>query len=71
VPEPLPCRLSTEELVNLLKQPTCLGQARRVILDYLEYRYHRTFRDHWEFVEYAREQLPDLDLIAPPKRPGR
>ena len=31
--EPVPCSLSTEELLNLLKQPTCLSAARRVVLD--------------------------------------
>jgi len=70
-PEPLSCRLATEELVNLLKQPTCLSPSRRVMLDYLEYRYHRSFRDHWEFAEYARVSLLELDLTSPPKRPGR
>jgi hypothetical protein len=29
--EPLPCRFSTPELVELLKQPTCVGRARRKI----------------------------------------
>jgi hypothetical protein len=69
--EPLACRLSTEELANLLKQPTCLAASRRVVLDYLEYRYHRAFRDQWEFVEYARLSLTELDLTSAPKRPKR
>jgi len=69
--EPLPCRLSTQQLVDLLEQPKCQDPARRVVLDYLEYRCHRRFRNHWEFVEYAREHLPDVDLTTPPKRPGR
>jgi hypothetical protein len=68
--EPVPCSLSTQQLVDLLKQPTCHDPARRVVLDYLEYRYHRPFRNHWEFVAYAREKLPDVDLTTPPKRPG-
>jgi hypothetical protein len=69
--EPLPCVLSTQQLVDLLKLPTCQDPARRVVLDYLEYCYHRPFRNHWEFVEYAREHLADLDLDSPPRRPGR
>jgi len=68
--EPPPCRLSTQQLVDLLKMPTCLGPARRVVLDYLGYLNHRSFRNHWEFVDYAREHLPDLDLTSPPKRPS-
>jgi hypothetical protein len=67
--EPLPCRLSTQQLVDVLKMPTCVGEARRVVLDYLGYRCGRPFRDQWEFVGYAREHLPDLDLNSPPKRP--
>jgi len=69
--EPLPCRLSTQQLVDLLKMPTCLGRARRVILDYLQYRCNHSFRDHWEFVEYAQQPLPDVNLASPPKRPSR
>ncbi len=69
--EPLPCRLSTQQLVDLLKLPTCQDPARRVILDYLESRYHRPFCNHWEFVAYARERLPDVDLTSPPRRPNR
>jgi hypothetical protein len=66
--EPLPCRLSTQQPVELLKQPTCIGQARRVILDRLEDRYRRKFADHWEFVRFAQEQKLGLDSTTPPKR---
>jgi hypothetical protein len=69
--EPVPCVLSTRQLVDLLKQPTCQDPARRVVLDYLQHRYQRRFRNHWDFVEYAREHLPDADLTSPPKRPRR
>jgi serine/threonine protein kinase len=69
--EPLPCVLSPQQLVDLLKMPTCLGSARRVVLDYLGYGCRRWFRDQWEFVEYARDHLPEIDLTSPPKRPSR
>jgi hypothetical protein len=49
--------------------PTCIGEARRVILDHLGKRYHRTFADVWEFVRFAKENLPDIDLLSPPQRP--
>src|SRR5262249_54108318 len=65
---PLPCRLSTPQLVELLKYPTCIGKARRVILDQLENRYRRKFADQWEFVAWAEKHAPGLDLISPPKR---
>jgi hypothetical protein len=67
--EPLPCRLSTQEFVDLLKHPFCVGQARRVVLDQLENRYRRRFADHWEFVRYATEQRLGLDFTTPPRRP--
>jgi hypothetical protein len=65
---PLPYRFSSQELVELLKQPTCVGLARRIILDQLENRYGRRFRDHWEFVHFAHKHLPELDLTSPPRR---
>src|SRR5262249_60055338 len=67
--EPPPCRLSTQQLVELLKMPTCISEARRIILDQLGNRYQRRFADVWEFVRFAQEHLPDIDLTTPPKRP--
>ena len=67
--EPLPCRLSTQDLVELLKQLTCVGPARRVILDQLEHRYRQKFADHWDFVRFAQEQRLGLDFTTPPQRP--
>jgi hypothetical protein len=69
--EPLPCCLSTSELVELLKQPTCIGAARRIILGQLGNRYRRPFADHWQFVRFAQEQHLGLDFTGPPKRPVR
>jgi hypothetical protein len=69
--EPLPCRLSTQDLIELLKMPTCFGPAREVVLKHLGNRYGRTFANHWEFVRFAQEQHHDLDLLSPPKRPKR
>jgi hypothetical protein len=69
--EPFPCRLTTQELVELLKMPTCFGQARRIVLDHLGNRYRRRFVNHWEFVRFATEQNLGLDFTTPPKRPDR
>jgi tRNA A-37 threonylcarbamoyl transferase component Bud32 len=66
--EPLPCRFSTQELVELLKQPTCIGPARRIILDQLANRYRRPFVDQWAFVRFAQEQNLGLDFTSPPQR---
>jgi hypothetical protein len=67
---PLPCPLSTQQLVDLLKHPFCVDQARRVVLDVIEQRYRRPFADHWEFVRFATEQRRGLDFTTPPRRPG-
>jgi len=67
--EPFPCRLTTQDLVELLKMPTCFGPARRVVLDHLGNRYGQRFVNHWEFVRFAREKNLELDFTTPPKRP--
>ena len=67
--ESFPCRLATQDLVDLLKLPTCVGGLRRVVLDQLGNRYRRRFDTHWDFVHYAQEQKLDLDFTTPPKRP--
>jgi hypothetical protein len=64
-----PSRFSTQELVELLKMPTCVGPARDVILRLLGQRYNRPFADQWAFVDYAHAHLPQIDLTTPPKRP--
>ena len=67
--EPIPSRLSTQDLVDLLKMPTCLGEGRRVVLDHLGYIHGRRFVNHWDFVRFARENRLDVDLTTPPVRP--
>jgi hypothetical protein len=67
--EPLPNPLPAQVLVDLLKQPTCVGLARRAVLDALGTRYSRNFTDQWDFVDYAEEQELGLDLTSPPKQP--
>jgi len=65
--QPLPCRLSTQQLIDLLKHPLCVGQSRRIVLDQLENRYASKFADHWNFVRFAREQNLNLDFTTPPR----
>jgi hypothetical protein len=67
--EPPPCHLSTQQLVDLLKTPPFVGEARRVVLDQVGNRYHRPFADVWEFVRFAKEQDLDLDFTTPPQGP--
>ncbi len=59
---------STQELVDVLKLPGCIGVARRTVLNLLEQRYQRKFSNHWEFVRFTREQKLDCDLESPPRR---
>ena len=49
--------------------PTCIGEARRIVLNRLGQRYRRTFADAWEFVDFAQEQKLALDFTTPPRRP--
>jgi hypothetical protein len=63
-PQPLP----PQDLVELLKHPFCVGEARRAVLDALGFIYQHHFTDQWEFVEYAQKHQPQLDLLTPPKR---
>jgi hypothetical protein len=69
--ELLPCRFSSQDLVELLKMPTCAGEVRRIVLDQLGNRYGRRFETHWDFVRYANERRLGLDFTTPPKRPER
>lgn len=66
---PLPCRLTTQELVDLLKMPTCFGKARRAVLDRLGNRYARRFVNHRAFVRFAAEKGLELDFNTLPRRP--
>ncbi len=68
VVSPPECRLSTNDLVEFLKNPLCVGQARRVILDQLANRYQRKFADQWDFVRYATQENLGLDFTTPPVR---
>jgi hypothetical protein len=63
--------LPAQLLVDLLKQPLCVGEARRVVLEQLGRHYNRPFADQWEFVDYVRNNKLPLNLTTPPQRPGQ
>jgi tRNA A-37 threonylcarbamoyl transferase component Bud32 len=67
--EPLPPPLPAQMLVDLLKHPLCVGEARRLVLGQLARHYGRPFADQWEFVEHVRQHRLNLDLTTPPQRP--
>jgi hypothetical protein len=63
--EPLPATLPVQTLVDLLKDPLCVGEARRLVLEQCEQRYGRPFADQWDFVRYAEQQNLGLDFVGP------
>jgi hypothetical protein len=65
-PPPLP----VVDLVELLKNPFCVGPARRLVLKQLSRHYHRPFADQWEFVDFVERNKLGLDLTTPPRRPA-
>jgi hypothetical protein len=69
VAEPHQWRLSDQQMVELLKHPLCVGNARRIVLDQLGLHHGRTFADQWDFVRYAEEQKLGVDFTTPPKQP--
>jgi tRNA A-37 threonylcarbamoyl transferase component Bud32 len=66
--EPAPPPLPAQVLVDLLKSPFCIGEARRLVLEQLTRHYQRPFADQWDFVRYAEENKLPLDLLSPPSR---
>jgi hypothetical protein len=54
-------------LVDLLKHPVCVGDARRQVLEQLSRHYDKSSADQWEFVEYDRLHQRDLDHTTPPQ----
>jgi hypothetical protein len=66
--KPLPNRWSEQELVDLLKRPTCVGPAREVVLRQLGQKCNRHFASVRQFVDWAHEHQPELDLTTPPRR---
>ena len=67
---PLPGRFSEQQLVDLLKLPTCQRAGRRVLVEQLGRQCGRRFTDVWDFVAWARMHRPDLNLTSPPQPPA-
>jgi hypothetical protein len=63
--------LGEQALVELLKQPTCVGAARDALQQALGRRLGQTFADRWALADWLDRHRLDLDLAAPPRRPGR
>jgi hypothetical protein len=62
--QPLPA----QTLVELLKNPFCVGESRRLVLQELGLHYRRHFIDQWDFVRFSEEQKLGFDLTTSPTR---
>ena len=58
-----------EQNVAWLKRPFCYGDARAAILSQIKTPDGKTFRTHWELVEWLQKNRPDIDLTSPPIDP--
>jgi tRNA 2-selenouridine synthase SelU len=58
--------LPAQALVDLLKHPCCVGEARRLVLEALARHYQRPFADQWDFADFVHQQKLGLDLTTPP-----
>jgi hypothetical protein len=61
-----PC--TEQQLVDVLKMPTCVGELQRAVLDELGRRRGQPFADLWEAVAWLAERRPMLDLSSPARR---
>jgi serine/threonine protein kinase len=62
-------RLDRDQLIDLLKQPTCVGAANEIVLRQLSERMKQPFATTWDLVAYLEKNEPGIDLPAPPRRP--
>jgi hypothetical protein len=63
--------LAPQALVDVLKHPLCVGEARRLVLEQLGRHYNnRRFADQWELARYVDEKKLALDLLGPSSAVG-
>src|SRR5262249_50135690 len=62
----LTARLDRQQLADLLKNPFCVGPARDIVLQKLGRQVNRQFATVWDFVAWAEQHEPGLDLHTPP-----
>jgi serine/threonine protein kinase len=60
--------LTKQDLIDLLKRPSCVGRARQVVVRELAKRTGQPFAGVWDVVEWARLHEPQLDLASPPRK---
>jgi hypothetical protein len=64
-------RLTDQQLVDLLKAPTCVGASRAVLVRLLGRRCDAELAGLWDLVGHLRAHRPELDLATPPRRLAR
>jgi hypothetical protein len=64
-------RLGRAAVVALLKQPTCVGETRAVLLHRMEQLTGQKFASVWEMVDWLEKNDPSIDLRSPPRPPVR
>jgi serine/threonine protein kinase len=64
--EKVTTRLNRQDLVDLLKHPTCVGPARDIVLRRLGRLANRTFATLWELLDWLDANDPGVDVLTPP-----
>jgi hypothetical protein len=59
--------LTWQEMVELLKHPACVGNARKEVLGQLGRRLNHRFDNVWELVDWLADNAPDVDALSPPR----
>jgi hypothetical protein len=62
-------RATAQGLVDLLKHPLCVGQARDRVLSELRRQVNCPLEEYWEVIAWLAEHGPVPDLDTPPRRP--
>jgi tRNA A-37 threonylcarbamoyl transferase component Bud32 len=62
--------MTTQDIVNVLKHPFCVGRTRAELVRELGRRLNRRSDGVWELLAWLQEHQPDVDLSTPP-RPAR
>jgi hypothetical protein len=62
-------KMSMPEIVELLKNPICVGLAQSIILEQLQQKHRVVFADQWAFIRFVQEKKMGLDFVTPPNPP--
>jgi hypothetical protein len=60
-------RLSTAQVLTTLRHPLAVGPSQRALLNVLDHRTHRTFRNTWDFLDWANSDGVELLPPSPPR----